>query len=315
MGTDIYSTLLNINSNLNENDTYFKELYIYGSDQVVLQANTFEDIKSTEITFMNFYKLTLVNIDAFNGTENLIKKLLIANTPLVDFTHNDTTYNKYGIFLAINKLIELDELYLQNTSIKVIPDNAFVNTTKLQVIQFKGPTEQIGASAFSKLTQLKRLMLLDHKLKHLSNMAFAFDTSLVTLNITLYPEFGYEFDMNNLSKDVYTGIKRPIKLDISMNKLAYLNESVYGHFIKQNSKNYVVKFNLDCQDCRNLWLWNRKYVKQVHGIGCQGTWFYDHKIFLNCSSPNKGYHARPVEILYLFNIITIFMFAKIYNLL
>jgi hypothetical protein len=76
-------------------------------------------------------------------------------------------------------------------------------------------------------------------------------------NITLALNLGSNnLNGSSFEKGVFLNAKRPINLDLSWNKINYLDETIFLSFLSLNSDNRIQLFGnlLSCSDCRSYWL-------------------------------------------------------------
>jgi len=141
-----------------------------------------------------------------------------------------------------------------------------------------GSIKTIGNNAFFNLNNLQHLSFGYHSIDFIPKNAFDFElASDKKLLIYLH-----ENNLNDTSFEsgVFTNTKRPLYIYLRNNKLTYLDEKIFGVFLK-NDKNNEINGELReivC-DCRMLWLFKNKaeFSKRVMSINCKnyGIDFWD----------------------------------------
>ncbi|CAG2104215.1 unnamed protein product, partial [Medioppia subpectinata] len=134
----------------------------------------------------NAYNLRHIHSDAFTGTALDIQVLAIRNTPLHEGPHND-------LFVALNMLKHVREIYLTNTSIYVIPINAFVSLVNLQELHINyGQVRSIESMAFRDLPMLFQLLLTGNRIASVGDLAFDLKSS-GQLDNQVYIDLSYNY--------------------------------------------------------------------------------------------------------------------------
>jgi len=92
-----------------------------------------------------------------------------------------------------------------------------------------------------------------------------------------------DIDMSGENKCAFTTGKRPVSLVLIDNKaFEYMDESIIGTFLKQNQLNEVIT-QIDCNDCRNVWLKGQEFETRADGMICENAkYFFDQDNFIGC---------------------------------
>jgi len=160
---------------LNENEKHFNGFYFNNSAIDSLEEDVFNDITFERIYIENAHNLTRIHSRAFTATTLHTTSIYIFDTPIIN---NDCNYN---IFAALSSVIYLETIYLINTSLTSIPNNAFRpillglnNKLKEIYIWNNNKLQTIGSNAFYDLYNLENLRLYDNIISYISEHAFAF---------------------------------------------------------------------------------------------------------------------------------------------
>ncbi|XP_054159750.1 leucine-rich repeat-containing G-protein coupled receptor 4-like [Oppia nitens] len=284
---------------LNKTDKMFQKFKLNNTAISELPENLFHDIAFNYIDIENAYNLRKIDTNIFNGINDTIEYLWIRNTPIND-NIDDMNSN---VFYAINSLKALQTLYISNTSIATIPDNAFQGIKYLNTIYLVNSVNNIGRHSFRTLRNIEVLDLSYNKLINISDEAFAIQDS--PNDESLYIRLtNNTFGENALRKEIFDGLDRDVVIHIEGKKFGYLNETIFGHFLRQNSLNDIWFSSLDCNDCRNVWLIsdfgsqvtrvmcsNGRYIKNwINFVGCVG---YDQ--YINISISEIDFDYQPVN--------------------
>ncbi|CAG2176110.1 unnamed protein product [Oppiella nova] len=198
----------------------------------VLPANVFADITFQHVE-LDGKNLTKVHRLALNGTQDTLKSLENLNLPLVDGNGD------WDVFKAINLAHNLSDVTLLYTNLTKIPDNALQSHPSLERIEIlMSPSlTSIGRNAFKNLTKVEFISIEAH-VKDIGDEAFA----------------------------VFSGINRPVDLNVMLNDLKFIEESTYEAFLQQNP-NHIIHSDTECMDSRNDWL-RQKYPNQWVDKNC-----------------------------------------------
>ncbi len=63
-----------------------------------------------------------------------------------------------------------------------------------------------------------------------------------------------------------------MKLNLTNNKIDYLDEHVFGSLLKESKQSPFFINTFNCDDCRSIWLINNHYSHfQLENINCNNT--------------------------------------------
>jgi len=139
------------------------------------------------------------------------------------------------------------------------------------------------------LNNLHDLSFGYHSIDFISKNAFDFElASNQTLRIYLH-----EKNLNDTSFEngLFANTKRPLYIYLRNNKLTYLDEKIFGVFLRNDNKNVI---NLELKqivcDCRMFWLFKGRndFSKRVMNLKCNNYgvdfWELTQKDFEDCKT-------------------------------
>jgi hypothetical protein len=212
------------------NNTESKDFdqFILINNQAVkqLDENTFSDFKFKNIIIKNCTKLSRIDQEAFNGTNELVTKVYI---DLISISGN----NNEEFFEALNSLTNLQELELFNHNIRSIPPLAF-RQTLLNKLELDGPLDSLNYNVFFKLNSL-RILKLYKSIKTIHKHSFHFE---LPTEKTLDIYFDIKFDF--IERGTFTHIQRPITLNLFLDKLTSFDETVFEHLLISDKRHDLI---------------------------------------------------------------------------
>ncbi len=271
-----------MSKNLKPEQKHFEEFWLTNHGITELEDNVFNGIRFNIIKIDEAMNFSKISTNAFNGTANDIVEL--------DF-YGKNQLGKDGkieeLFDVLSSLPNLRMLNLNTEKIDKIPENAFknkqINLTNIEFDYFRndrshGSIKTIGNNAFFHLNNLQYIGFGSQSIDFIPKNAFDFElASDKKLLIYLH-----ENNLNDTSFEsgVFANSKRPLYIYLRNNKLTYLDEKIFGLYLK-NDKNNEINCELKeivC-DCRMLWLIKNKaeFSKRVMNIKCKnyGIDFWD----------------------------------------
>ncbi len=263
-----------MSKNLKPEQKHFEEFWLKNHGITELEDNVFNGIRFNNIKIDEAMNLTKISANAFNRTANDIVGFDLSGKNQLG--KDGKIKELFDVFSSLpiafkNKqtnLTDIDFDYWKDEtshgSIKTIGNNAFFNLNNLQHLSFGyQPIDSIPKNAFDfELASDKKLLIYLHE-NNLNDSSF--------------------------ESGVFTNTKRPLYIYLRNNKLTYLDEKIFGLYLK-NDKNNEINCELKeivC-DCRMLWLIKNKaeFSKRVMNIKCKnfGIDFWDLtlKDFDNC---------------------------------
>lgn len=239
-----------ISDALPDDEKAFQLLSITNSKQLELKENAFRDI-------------TFVNIDITAGTAIIhpysftATSLTVLQFNLISSIDLDPDSEK-NLFYALSSMVNLRSVNVATNDLLSIPTRGF--------LPLNGVARNLSTIV---ITGTGKLNLANFQFYDIPNLEFIYFT---TKQIDYIPRHAFDFrKKSDTFLNVYLGLnklndtsiepgaffnsQRPVILDISYNRLTFLNEAVFSPFFKADVRNRVNIFNtiLDC-DCRSLWL-------------------------------------------------------------
>lgn len=272
--------------NLNANDKHFKQITISNTEVKELPQNVFSDIAFEKITISGASKLFRIHSRAFTASNNLIKNLLIIDTPIVN---NDTDFD---LFFAIRSMKTLRGLTIHNTNINRLPAYAFQpidgSLMNLNNIEFAHSLHSIEEFAFYELENVYHLTFMNNFISYIPENAFTFKG---TSNEKLIVYFNNnKLNSTSFAIGAFSHINRPFYIEFMNNNLTYLEQSIFAP-VMNHELSYVgvVDCPIDCNDCKMKWLMDdreesRKHFPNIY-CGSNGKTFWEmekEESFVNC---------------------------------
>ena len=265
--------------NLKENEKHFQKIFIRYSKHNLTEA-TLNDDSFANITFTQFVGEGIKRISnkAFGKSYKTITLFSCLSCELIE------TPFKYNIWTTLNQLTEVKSLEL-GLNVTEMPSNAFKtingSESKLGLLRLRlNQNFTIKSNAFNNLKQLNQLYINEnyHHKNHLKFEKSAFNFSdFDTSSISMY----LYFDNLNLTGDSFApgsfdGNKRGLDIAFYQSNITYIPESSFKYVLSNNKNTIKLRpgesdFDqsyIDCFDCRNLWLINNQFGKQVMNANC-----------------------------------------------
>ena len=250
-----------------------------------LKENTFSDITFGGINIENCHSLRSIHENAFSKADLVVENFNLVNNTMLSWKNT-------SIFKILSKFHQIQTIELSyNNNIHEIPPNAFENNlAKLeQLLIFKpGSLTKLGGHAFSKLTALRMLHILQTSIDLIPERAFEFN-EVSKQSLTLYLGFNKLLNSSRFARHSLERFKRPTKIQFIYagdSIFGYLDEKIFQPFLKANPENQIASYIgfLDCNDCRNSWLKkNHELIKQVIHLPCTNQKkINDSSSFANC---------------------------------
>ncbi len=174
------------------------------------------------------------------------------------------------IFTAIRSMVNIESVFIGQTLIDEIPENAFrpLNGSKNNStsLYFNGKKiTKIGNNAFNHLTYLSCLEFSRNNLIHIPKNVFNFEK----FNNNLFELYFLDNYPNSSSFEIgsFDNLNRPTIIYLSngvkYNNITFLDQHIFEEFLIKNKNKIDVK-TIDYKDCRSFWLIdNKNYVNQL----------------------------------------------------
>jgi hypothetical protein len=284
---DLFYIFKNIDNYYN-NSTILYDFYIHGNDYITeVEENVFRRISFQMIRFNSCSKLSRFHPNAFSSSYSV--------TTYLNFEQlNLTNVNASEVFDMLSSFTNLEEGYLTDSKLPLIPDGAFAisypigEQTKLKKLDFSyNLIKSVGNFAFMGLQNLTTLRLYKNRIDFIGEDSFRFATSSTErLFLTLSNNA-----LNGSSFEVgaFSYFERPVDLYMEYNYITYLDEAVFRPFLNQTVLNRLwLHGNPFVADCRMQWLVNDKelFEEKVLGATCQdgrNIFRYSPEEFAHCS--------------------------------
>ncbi|CAG2170717.1 unnamed protein product [Oppiella nova] len=250
-------------------------VYLRSPTVTELGSTQLAGVRTKSIYIENMHSLKTIDINAFNGTEKLVQRLEIRNTPV-----GESLGPQHDMFKVINKMVNLEHVIISNTSLKRVSEDAFLNKQKLREIRMTGnKLKRIEPSAFQTLPQLSVLDLSNNTIDYIGYRAFALslkptpDAKELELRLDNNTLNDRSFDGEYVFGDYGTSFNRAVWLVLDGNHLTTLSEETFMPYFNANPMN-TITVDINCGNCSNYWLVSdavdRKHTQE---ITCNG----DHK--------------------------------------
>ncbi|CAG2101823.1 unnamed protein product [Medioppia subpectinata] len=239
-------------SNTLQNDTELYQLFLHSTVDT-LEANVFGQLIFDQLG-LDMDKLANIHKDAFAGTA--VKGLSIAKSAISD-VNDQNNQSDYGLFKTIRATKSLKSIYMASSKLTAIPDGAFQSATYLESITFSGtPLKRIGQNAFYDAARLHVLTLSGVQLETIDAHAFNVGPrgggGLRALDIRIE-----QADLNQqiLKPSSFEMVNDKVNLYLEYSDFDYLDETVFGTFLLNQTTHVIYTNNLICHDERNQWLY------------------------------------------------------------
>jgi hypothetical protein len=261
---DLKTIFHEISVALKEGNKHFREFYSENTAIKELQESTFEDITFDIINIVEAHNLSQIHTKAFAGLDSSLILLVVYNTLLKNNPPN------HDIFAAINTMHNIEGVYLFNSLIEEIPDNAFrppdgTQNKLSEILLFNNKIREVGNNAFNQLNSLQILQLDSNPIDHIFENAFNFLNSSES-HLELYLD-QCSLNGSSFEKQAFSHLNRPTVLyfnyNLISNNIKFLDQHIFEEFFNNNNNNGIVLHDIDCNDCRSFWLFsNQKYSKR-----------------------------------------------------
>jgi hypothetical protein len=261
------------------NERKYHKLHISNRELTELEECTFSDASFEEILISNAEKLTKINTNAFGLTRMNLKRLTINNANLLS-----NSPPNHNIFEALSSMNNIEKIAINGINLTEIPEYAFRpllgSQWNLKEISIYGPLQKVGNYAFYDYPYSMKNITLGTQINFISAHAFdmrgqSFERLTIKLSDNLLTASSFE-------SGVFMNSKRPLFIDLSRNRITFLDENIFKPFIDNDIMNQIdVEGNpLDC-DCRMKWLVSdgHKIEKQILNAICNdGKPLWSHTI-------------------------------------
>jgi Leucine-rich repeat (LRR) protein len=275
-----------MSTGLDKDNKHFNVFYLDNTAIYELPENTFEDITFDSIKILDAKNLSLIHTLAFSASNLHLKRFFVSNSSI-----NNSPPN-HDIFTAISSMVGLEYLFIINSLIDEIPENAFrllkdqqKNLSEINL--FSNKIRKIGKNAFQDLISLEVLDLHNNTIDHISEKSFNFRES--SEKITRMFLNGCLLNSSSFEIGSFDSLNRPTELSLNLfdqiNYVTYFDQRIFESFLEKNKNNQIISKALDCNDCRSFWLHkNEKYHPQIADSACNdGKKFLDKDNFAKCA--------------------------------
>jgi hypothetical protein len=222
---------LNMSEHLNDDQKHFNALE-YDGDMI------------SELTETLFYDITFDSIDFVCQPATDLKRIntpFFNNTPIASVVRDisfrscfglENSPPDYDLFEALNSLMNIEKIYLSKVNLSLIPEGTF-RQKRLKIFSiFENPYQQftIGDYAFYECDQLNSVWIVSTNMNYISKNTFNIkNPSQTQLNLYLQEN---NFDGSSFDSEAFLNTKRPTHIDLSGNKINYIDKSVFSFCLK-----------------------------------------------------------------------------------
>jgi hypothetical protein len=285
-----------ISNVLGDNEKHFSKLTLSNTNISKLVENTFQEITFEYIILKNTTNLKNIESHTFSTTASKILEF----EQLGESQIGKNDYN--GFSEAMSSMVNVRKITFDRNQFRNIKSrffrNLFGEQKNLKTIDFNPNLkmikilESVGDFPFFYLLNLKHINFYGHNIHTVGKNAFDFfKSSNDTLEI--------DFSENNLNassfkKGSFLRANRPLFINLWNNPMEYLDEKVFGPFLKRDERNKIKigsdvskEIGFEC-DCRSFWLIKIKNVirNQVNDVICKdgkSFWGFTDEDFSHCT--------------------------------
>ena len=252
----------------------FDSLIINNTKIKEIQADAFSDTSFKNVFIRQAKSLEKINSEAFMKTANFIKQFVLDNS----LTLLDSHAHPYDLFDLVNSFENLQILQMLYPNLNHIKSQAFKlkKLTNLGLGDGKNKFDirSIGDEAFSSLDSLKFLDLRFNKLSEINEKTFSFNfktTQRLDLDLT-----GNLLTDESFPEKSLLNFNRPVDLTLTNNEIKVFDPIVFKPFLDDpffSNKFWLKDVKIDCNDCRNHWLFTNKdkYQSLVNDAYCNNN--------------------------------------------
>lgn len=194
------------------------------------------DLSINYLSFLPFKILDVQYSDLvnLNVSQNRLREIrnyefsTISSLKRLDLSHNliSNLFNK-----SLSGLKSLDYLDLSDNLVQHLPVNMFYEQKdSMQILNLnRNKLDEIPIESFKFLGHLKYLYLGRNQIKVLRNYSFGFMFNLIELYLSENRIESIELNAFSIDERSYYGPGQIEKLDLSFNKLVYLNQSIFTY--------------------------------------------------------------------------------------
>jgi hypothetical protein len=288
----IFGKISNI---LDDNEKHFSKFTLSNTNISKLVENTFQEITFEYIILKNTTNLKNIESHTFSTTASKILEF----EQLGDSQIGQNNYN--GFSEAMSSMVNVRKITFDRNHFRNIKTrffrNLFGEQKNLKTIDFNPnlkmikTIESVGDFAFFYLSNLRLINFYGHKIRDIGKNAFDFfKPSNDTLEI--------DFSENNLNassfkRGSFLRANRPLFINLWNNPMQYLDEKVFGPFLKRDERNKIKigsdvgkETGFEC-DCRSFWFIKIKNIikNQVNDVICKdgkSFWSLTDEDFSHC---------------------------------
>lgn len=213
-----------------------------------LEPNAFCDFRFRRIVIKNCTHLSRIHPDAFNGTTEYLRVLILDRVGLSGLQSENT-------FEALNSLTKLEELELKNHQILKIRPYSF-RQPELKRLLVDGPLELIENNAFYYLDSI-RILHLTKSIRYIQQHAFDLK---VANNKTL--DIYLEAKLSTIEPGAFTYTQRPVTINLYLNKLRNFDYAVFRPVLMASIRHELILHGnpKDMHDrCQLAWLFHNQH--------------------------------------------------------
>lgn len=214
-----------------------RRVWIFQTNLTELPERAFGDYIIRDL-YLDLNRIAQVKPNAFGEAAATLQSLSLTRNSLEKFPFED-----------LAGMGKLRQLGLGYNNLKSIAARAFAPSDTLESLDLShNSIERIEADAFAELYEVSLIDLSRNNLREIESNALRVKSSYRHLAISLRGN-----QISKLAADAF-GNYHPYNLDLSRNKLTYLDELIFGPLLTNDTIIYVEDNRFSCDDCE-LYKW------------------------------------------------------------
>lgn len=216
-----------------------------GSSGDILAGVTFRHISISRNS-----RLRKIHHQAFQSSFNTTIELAIEENVLLATTEEDTV----ELFKGINRFGKLNTLHLSENGVCLIPKKAFDQAQPVlrELIMTENLIKRIDDNAFTSLNALELINLDGNQITKLSPRSLEISKSDTQSPLRIFMR-NNKLDKNSFPEGIFNRLRGRVFLNLNMNYMTKLPQSVFESFHHRNSVLTLAKNPLLC-DCDLYWV-------------------------------------------------------------
>lgn len=231
-----------------------RRVWIFNTNLTALHSRAFGDYIIRDL-YLDLNKINYVEPNAFGEATKTLQSLSLTRNLLTTFPFEDLKYTK-----------KIKQLGLGHNQLTSISANAFPPSDTLESIDLShNSISEIEPNAFAELYEVSLIDLSRNLLEDIESRGLLVKSSSRHLAISLRGN-----RIRKIASDAF-GDHHPHTLDLSRNKLTYLDEDTFAPLLTNNTVINVDENPFICSGC-NLYKWlleiDREYLNNLDNFVC-----------------------------------------------